>query len=211
MKLIIFDLDGTLLDTLKDITNSVNYTLKHFNQPLKTQEEIKYFLGQGPRYLLENAFEKIDDYEAVFKVYDQHYSLHQNDYTKPYDGVLETLNTLKKMDLLLAVCSNKQDHITKELIETLFPGMFDFVIGTSKNFKRKPSSDMSNHILKSLSIDKKDALYVGDTETDMKTALNSGLKAVAVTYGFRSRNELSPYKPYKIIDHLTELIKIVTK
>lgn len=210
MKLIIFDLDGTLLDTLKDITNSVNYTLNYFNQPLRTEQEIKYFLGQGPRYLLEHAFVSIDDYDRVFKVYDSHYAAHQNDTTKPYDGVYETLEALKKTDVLLAVCSNKQDAITKALIEQLFPNTFDFVMGTSKDFKRKPYSDMPNHILKSLDVKPSEALYIGDTETDMKTAQNSGLKAIGVSYGFRSREELSPFKPYKIIDHLTELIKIVT-
>lgn len=209
MKLIIFDLDGTLLDTLTDITNSVNYTLKHFNQPLRQEEEIKYFLGQGPKYLLTHAFQEITDYEKVYAVYNNHYQRHQHDNTKPYDGVKETLDALKKTDILLAVCSNKQDAITKSLITSLFPNTFDYVIGTSDKLRRKPASDMPNHIIKTLNVSKEDVLYIGDTETDMLTAQNTGIKAIAVTYGFRSEAELEIYKPYKIINNLKEILKIV--
>ncbi len=209
IKLIIFDLDGTLLDTLTDITNSVNYTLNKFNKEPKTEEEIKYFLGQGPRYLLENSFGEIENYDEVFKVYDTHYKIHQNDNTKPYPGVKETLEELKKTNLKLAVCSNKQDEITKSLIEDLFPGVFSHVIGTSEKFMRKPASDMPNHIMKSLGVTKKETIYVGDTETDMKTAINSNIRAIAVTYGFRRKEELEIFKPYKIIDNLKELLEII--
>ncbi len=209
IKLIIFDLDGTLLDTLTDITNSVNYTLNKFNKQLRTEDEIKYFLGQGPRYLLENSFGEIDNYEKVYKIYDAHYTIHQNDNTKPYPGVRETLEELKKQNILLAVCSNKQDEITKSLIENLFPGIFSFVVGTNKNFKRKPSSDMPNHIMETLGIKKEHTLYIGDTETDMKTAMNSQIRAIAVTYGFRTKEELEIYKPYKIINNIKELLKLV--
>ena len=198
-KLIIFDLDGTLLDTLTDITNSVNYTLKKFNKKSKTEQEIKYLLGHGPKYLLENAFGEIKNFDEVYKVYNEHYIIHQNDTTRPYPGVKEALEALKKKQFLLAVCSNKQDEITKSLIDELFPGIFSFAIGTSEKFKRKPASDMPNHIMKVLGVDKKDTFYVGDTETDMKTATNSQIRAIAVTYGFRTKEELEIYKPYKII------------
>ncbi|NMA05808.1 MAG: HAD family hydrolase [Acholeplasmataceae bacterium] len=209
IKLIIFDLDGTLLDTLTDITNSVNYTLNKFNKKPRTEEEIKYFLGQGPRYLLEKSFGEIENYDEVYKVYDAHYKIHQNDNTKPYPGVKETLEELKKTNLKLAVCSNKQDEITKSLIEDLFPGVFSFVIGTSEKFMRKPASDMPNHIMKSLGVTKKETIYVGDTETDMKTAINSNIRAIAVTYGFRRKEELEIFKPYKIISNLKELLEII--
>lgn len=209
IKLIIFDLDGTLLDTLTDITNSVNYTLNKFNKKPRTEEEIKYFLGQGPRYLLEKSFGEIENYDEVYKVYDAHYKIHQNDNTKPYPGVKETLEELKKTNLKLAVCSNKQDEITKSLIEDLFPGVFSFVIGTSEKFMRKPASDMPNHIMKSLGVTKKETIYVGDTETDMKTAINSNIRAIAVTYGFRRKEELKIFKPYKIINNLKELLEII--
>lgn len=209
IKLIIFDLDGTLLDTLTDITNSVNYTLKKFNKKPRKEEEIKYFLGQGPRYLLENSFGEIKNYDEVYKVYDTHYKIHQNDNTKPYPGVRETLEELKKTNIMLAVCSNKQDEITKSLIEELFPKTFSFVIGTSEKFMRKPSSDMPNHIMTSLGVSNDETLYIGDTETDMKTAMNSKIRAIAVTYGFRSKEELEIYKPYKIISNMQELLEII--
>ncbi|MGI6360030.1 MAG: HAD family hydrolase [Acholeplasmatales bacterium] len=209
IKLIIFDLDGTLLDTLTDITNSVNYTLNRFNKKPKTEQEIKYFLGQGPRYLLENSFGEIKNYDEVYQVYDAYYKIHQNDNTKPYPNVKETLEKLKKMNILLAVCSNKQDEITKSLIEELFPGIFAFVIGTSEEFMRKPSSDMPNHIMASLGVSNDETLYIGDTETDMKTAMNSNVRAIAVTYGFRSKEELEIYKPYKIINTMEELLDII--
>lgn len=209
MKLIIFDLDGTLLDTLTDITNSINYTLNYFNRPAKTEQQVKYYLGQGPKYLLEKAFDNDLDYKSVYPIYDHHYTKHQNDYTKPYDGVLETLNALKEKGYLLAVCSNKQDPITKELIKTIFPNTFDYVIGTSAKLTRKPAPDMVLHILKALNIKKSEALYIGDTETDMKTAFNAGLKVVAVTYGFRSKKELKVYQPDYLVDHPLEILKKV--
>lgn len=211
MKLVIFDLDGTLLDSLTDVANSVNYTLKVFNNPVRTEEEIKRFLGQGPKYLLEQSFSHIEDFEAIYTVYDTHYTAHQNDSTQPYEGIVDLLKKLKEMKIKLAVCSNKQDSITKELVEHIFPNTFDYILGSSAAFERKPSKDMPAHILEILNIDHKDTLYVGDTETDMKTAHNAHLKAIGVTWGFRTKEELLIHSPYKIINKPHELIKIITE
>ncbi|NLN50719.1 MAG: HAD family hydrolase [Acholeplasmataceae bacterium] len=211
-KLIIFDLDGTILNTLTDITNSVNYLLKKYNLPLKTEVEIKKYLGKGPRYLLEMAVGKALSelqYQTYYNYYDAHYDIHKMDNTVAYEGFHEVFQTLKKAGFLLAVCSNKQHSATVDLMETLFKGVFDYVIGTTPNIKRKPDSQMVEIIIDQLQVAKKDTLYVGDTEIDMQTAINAQIKKVAVLYGFRERQDLEQFRPDYYINSPKELLDIV--
>ena len=135
MKLVIFDLDGTILDTVKDLTSAVNHLLKQLNRPLIEANQVKAYLGQGPKYLLEHALnEPLEGelFDRYYKIYNDYYQAHQLDYTKPYEGIPKVLNTLKKSGYLLAVVSNKQAPVTQSLMEKLFPNTFDVVIGTSK-------------------------------------------------------------------------------
>lgn len=210
-KLIIFDLDGTILNTLTDITNSINYMLKTFDLPLRTEKEIQYFVGRGPKYLIEKAVGKTmldNEYNEFYKVYDKHYSIHKEDYTKPYAGFDELLPKLKALGYLLAVCSNKQHSATKELIENLYPNTFDYVMGTTPNYQPKPAKDMIIHIINELNISKEKALYIGDTEIDMQAANNAGITKVAALYGFRLKEELSIYNPYTYINKPLEIIEV---
>lgn len=209
-KLIIFDLDGTLLDTLTDLTNSVNETLKHFNYPIVEAEELKYYLGYGPRHLLDKSFNKTltdEEFLEAFKFYDNHYSLYSKVHTKPYPGIKELLNELKGQ-YKLAVCSNKQDNVTKELMEEVFPNTFDYVIGTGI-LEKKPSPEMPNLILKELKIKASEALFIGDTQVDVKTGLNANIEVVAVLWGFRTLEDLKPLKPNYFIKKPKELLKIL--
>lgn len=211
-KLVIFDLDGTILNTLTDLTNSVNYVLKHYNKPLKTEEQIKYNLGYGPKYLLEKSFEKTfseKEYEEAYTIYDDYYKAHQLDYTKPYEGIVDVLKELKASGYLLAVCSNKQESSVKALMEKLFKGVFDIVMGTSKTNKAKPKADMVFYILKSLDVEKENTIYIGDTQVDLKTAINAGIKKIAVLYGFREKHLLEEYNPEFYVNTPKELIKII--
>lgn len=213
-KLVIFDLDGTILNTLTDITNSVNYVLDFYSFKLRTEEEIKYFLGNGPRYLLEKSFNKKfegQEYEDVFELYDNFYDKQKTNNTKPYEGIEEVLKDLKNEGYLLAVCSNKQDTATTKIIEELFPNIFDVVMGTSPKFLRKPSPEMVLEILRILKIKKENTIYIGDTEIDLKTAINANIKKIAVLYGFRKKSDLISYNPEYFVKETKEIIKIVKK
>lgn len=211
-KLVIFDLDGTILNTLTDLTNSVNYVLEHYGLPLKKEEEIKYFLGYGPRHLLEKSFNKEftdSEYNKVFQLYDNYYDKHQTDYTKPYEGIEEVLKQLKAEGYLLAVCSNKQDNATTKIIQDLFPNIFDVVMGTNSEFLKKPAPDMVLEILRLLKVKKESTIYIGDTEIDLKTAINAGIKKIAVLYGFRKKSDLIDYNPEYFVSETKEIIEII--
>lgn len=209
-KLIIFDLDGTLLDTIDDITNSINETLKHFSYPSRTTKEVKYFLGSGPRHLLNESFGKTltdEEYNEAYEYYDQRYSLNSKVYTKTYLGIYELLKELRGK-YKLAVCSNKQDNITKQLINEVFPNTFDYVVGTGR-LERKPSPAMPNLILKELNVLAHEAYFVGDTEVDIMTGLNAQIDVVAVLWGFRTKTDLSALNPKYYINEPKELLSIL--
>lgn len=212
MKLVIFDLDGTLLDTVKDLTNAVNHLLKQLNRPLIEDKQVKAYLGQGPKYLLEQALnEPLEGelFERYFKIYNDYYQTHQLDYTKPYEGIPEVLKTLKESGYLLAVVSNKQEPVTKSLMEKLFPNTFDVVIGTSKNNLPKPNPVMVLKVMEKLNVTKEETLYIGDTQTDMKTAINASLIKIAVLYGFRTKEDLIPYEPEYFARYPLEILDII--
>ncbi len=209
-KLIIFDLDGTLLNTIEDITNSVNETLTYFSYPKRTLEEVKYFVGEGPQVLLNKSFGKIlseAEYDEAFKYYDNRYEINSKVHTKPYPGIYELLEKLKGK-YLLAVCSNKQDHLTKKLMEEVFPNTFDYVIGTGV-VNKKPDPAMPNLILKELNIKAEEAIFIGDTAVDVKTGINANIDVVAVLWGFRTKEDLIHLNPKYFINKPHELMKIL--
>lgn len=211
-KLVIFDLDGTILNTLTDLTNSVNYVLSLYNKPLKKEEEIKYNLGYGPKYLLEKSFHKTfteKEYQEIYLLYDNYYNKHQLDFTKPYEGIIDVLKDLKQDGYLLAVCSNKQERAVKTLMDKMFNGVFDIVKGTSKKNKAKPEPEMVLEIIKKLNVIKDNTIYAGDTEVDLKTAINAGIKKIAVLYGYRKKSDLINYHPDVFVKTPKELIKAI--
>lgn len=212
MKLVIFDLDGTILDTVLDLTNAVNHLLSKIDRPLVEPHQIKAYLGQGPKYLLEHALNETlegEKFDRYYKIYNDYYQAHQLDYTKPYDGIEEVLKTLKGKGYLLAVVSNKQEPVTKSLMEELFPNTFDYVIGTSKTNLPKPNPMMVIKVMEVLNIDSKDAIYIGDTQTDMKTAIGANLTKIAVLYGFRTKQDLIPFNPEYFVDTPIEILDII--
>ncbi|MCK9492738.1 MAG: HAD family hydrolase [Acholeplasmataceae bacterium] len=212
MKLVIFDLDGTILDTVKDLTSAVNHLLKHLNLPLVEANQVKAYLGQGPKYLLEHALnEPLEGelFDRYYKIYNDYYQAHQLDYTKPYEGVPKVLDTLKRSGYLLAVVSNKQEPVTKSLMEKLFPDTFDVVIGTSKINLPKPNPGMVLKVIEELKVTKEETIYIGDTQTDMKTAINADLVKIAVLYGFRTKADLMPYEPEYFVSTPLEILEIM--
>ena len=206
---IIFDLDGTLLDTLEDLTSSVNYALQKCGMPLHTIEEIKNFVGNGVRVLMVKSVpcgEQNPRFEEAFSIFKEHYAIHCNDKTKAYDGVTGLLEELKSKGYALAIVSNKIDSAVQELKEKYFSAV-TVAIGDREGIKRKPEPDSVLLALKELGKTRSSAIYVGDSEVDLKTAENSQLACISVLWGFRDKEFLLQHnaklfaeKPYDIIN-----------
>ena len=191
-KLIIFDLDGTLIDTLDDLKNSVNFALSKFGYPLRSKEQIRLAIGNGVAKLVERSIPgglENKDYPEALRIFEENYSKFYKVETKPYPGIIDTLSKLKNDGCKLAVCTNKIDHVAVEIVHELFGNIFDEIQGDQKGYNKKPAPDLNYKIMADLKIDKKDAIYVGDTEVDEQTALNTGIDYVLVSYGFRTIEE----------------------
>ena len=192
-KLIIFDLDGTLLDTLTDLQNSVNFALSQYGFPLKSREDVRKAIGNGVAKLMERCTPKgtaNPHYFDCFERCKKHYSEHYSDATFPYEDMPFVVNELKKLGYKTAVATNKIDKLAKELIEYHYPNAFDYVLGDIDGVPKKPNPDMINNIISHFNIDKSEVIYIGDTNVDEETALNSGLDYVLVSYGYRTLEEI---------------------
>ena len=190
-KLIIFDLDGTLLNTIQGLTESTNSALKFFNYPQKTQEEIKSYIGNGVFKLIERAIpgginnENLDRCVEIFKL---NYEKNMYNNIEIYPGILASLKDLKALGLKIAVISNKFDLAVKELCNRFFPDLIDFAIGENDagGLRKKPAPDMVLMVLDHLKINSEESIFIGDSEVDIETAKNSGLKCISVTWGYKS-------------------------
>ena len=190
---VILDLDGTLLDTLEDITDSVNRTLARFGFPPRTIEEIRRFVGNGAVKLLERALPCVlpaDTFEAFYRAYDADYTAHREDKTRPYDGAVELLQALRERGLSTAVLSNKQDNVVRPLCAHYFPGLLDIATGPTADRRTKPAPDGIYYIADALGVTAEEILYVGDSEADVQTGRNAGVKTVAALLGCRDREAL---------------------
>ncbi len=190
---VIFDMDGTVLDTLDDLTDSVNHVLELFDMPPRTKEEFRKFFGNGIRYALSCAIPKgtpdsvIDEMIPCFR---DHYDRHCLDKTKPYEGILDLMKDLKEKGYKMAIVSNKIDSAVKELNDRFFSEYVSVAIGESPKVKRKPAADTVFAAMQKLGSDRAEAVYVGDSEVDLLTARNSGLCCISVLWGFRDKDFL---------------------
>lgn len=190
---VIFDLDGTLLNTLGDLRAATNHALEVRGLPPHSMEEIRQFIGNGIRLLIRRAMPEgtpeaeIDAALDDFKAY---YAAHIHDRTVPYDGISQLLTALRKRGIKVAVLSNKIDSASQQLIEYFFPGKTDVVFGEHVGVPRKPDPTSCRMVMQRLGVQPEQVLYVGDSGTDMQTAKNAGLYAVGVTWGFRSKEVL---------------------
>ena len=190
----IFDLDGTLLDTLHDLAASVNYALRQFGMPEHSLDDIRRFVGNGVRRLMERAVPQGADhpqFEEVFAVFRRYYMEHSLDTTRPYDGITETLRELKRRGCRMAVVSNKMMAATQELVRHFFPEI-EVAIGEheAEGIRKKPAPDTVCEALHQLGVGKEGAVYVGDSDVDLATARNSGLPCISVLWGFRDQQFL---------------------
>ena len=205
-KLVIFDLDGTLLNTYEDIAAATNHALAMYGYPTHPTHVIKSFVGNGINKLFERALpEGHKDMDEVLKIraaFIPYYNEHGADFTMPFEGIVELLYTLQRLGLKLAVASNKYEQATKALIDTYFPEIeWCAVFGQREGVPTKPDPTIVNEILAAADItDKSEVLYVGDSGVDMQTAINAGVDAVGVTWGFRSREELEAYGPWLLAE-----------
>jgi len=187
----IFDLDGTLLDTLQDLADSVNYALRQHRMPQHSLDDIRRFVGNGVRKLMERAVPdgaQHPEFETVFADFRQYYMHHSMDTTRPYDGIPELLQQLKQRGCRLAVVSNKMMAATQELVAHFFPEI-EVAIGEheAEGIRKKPAPDTVFEALRQLGVSKDGAVYVGDSDVDIQTARNSGLPCISVLWGFRDK------------------------
>lgn len=211
-ELVIFDLDGTILDTLEDLKNSTNYALTKSFYEVRTMDEVRSFVGNGIGKLIERAVPENSSEEEVSKVladFTEHYASHCADNTKPYDGIIEVITEIRNRGYKTAVVSNKADFAVQDLCNKYFPGLFDFVVGERENIKRKPAPDSVKEVLKELDVKRKKAIYVGDSEVDIMTAKNAHISGISVTWGFRERNMLQVWGAQLIVDKPVEILEYI--
>lgn len=206
---IVFDMDGTLLNTLEDLADSVNYALQICGYTERTLDEIQRFVGNGVRVLMNQAVPAGTSEEDIINcltIYRKHYSENMQHKTRPYDGINELLKSLKERGIKLAIVSNKYDSAVKALCKDYFQDYIRIAIGESPEVAKKPAPDSVFTALELLGAVKEEALYVGDSEVDVQTARNAGLKCIGVTWGFRDREVLATEGADIIIDKPQELL-----
>ncbi len=214
MKLIIFDLDGTLLNTIADLGAACNEALAHFGYPTHRLEDYPRLVGNGVNKLIERALPEAErteeNVQKLRTVFIPYYNEHNRVYTAPYTGVVETLQALKEKGICMAVASNKYQEATRIIVEHYFPNTFEVVLGERTGIPRKPHPQIVEDILQATSVhDKHEVLYVGDSDVDMQTAHAAGLRSVACTWGFCTRETLAEEKPYYMIDNPIEIFQII--
>lgn len=209
-KTVLFDLDGTLLDTLEDMTDALNRTMRKFGLPERTLKEVRSFVGNGARRLIELATgaegERLEEILAVYKKdYDENYLIK----TAPYPGILELLKTLRQNGVRTGVVSNKPDSTVQELSEALFQKLADVSVGEKAGIRRKPAPDTVLAAMEQLGASKADTVYVGDSEVDIATARAAGIPCISVTWGFRDRDVLIDAGARTFADSSEELLRLL--
>lgn len=214
-KAVIFDLDGTLLNTLDDLADSTNYALSRFGYPTRTIEEVRQFVGNGVAKLIERAIpegKNNPNFEKCLAIFKENYAQNMYNKTAPYNGIIEMLSNLKSKGIKIAVVSNKFDLAVKELCKKYFEGFIDFAAGENEaqGIKKKPAPDTVISVLNEFNFASEDAVYVGDSDVDIMTAKNSKMPCVSVTWGFRDEKFLLENgatilinAPSEIYNHLT--------
>lgn len=210
--LVIFDMDGTILDTLEDLKNSTNYALKQSGYPEHPLENIRQFVGNGIQKLIERAVPEGTseaDRQKVYEAFRAHYKVHCADNTKPYDGIPDLIIKLREAGIKTAVVSNKADPAVQDLVIEYFPNMFDVSVGEKPGVAKKPAPDAVDFVLETLSIPRERAVYIGDSDVDIATAENSHMDSIIVTWGFRDLEFLKAHGAKTIVDTTEEILELL--
>lgn len=222
-KLFVFDLDGTLVDSLGIIARTFNSVLRRYGLPSIQKEKFNYFAGDGPAVLVRRAIEYLKSegrvqpgeeefiFQGVYPDYLETYDQLKDDLTRPYLGIEKVLDRLKEENRMIAICTNKRKIAAANLVQSIFSVEFDYISALDDGIFRKPDPDMLNIVIEKLGVSKSEVLYFGDTNTDMKTGKNAAVDTVGVTWGFREREELEAFDPYAIIDHPKEILNFLDK
>jgi len=213
LEAVIFDLDGTLLDTLEDLANATNWALRHNGMPERTLAEVRGFVGNGVRKLIERSVpdgEANPLFEQTFKDFKRYYVGHCQERTRLYDGIPEMLAALKTHGLRMAIVSNKLQAGVDELYEQYFKDTVEVAIGERPELRRKPAPDMVELAMRELGVTKDEAIYVGDSDVDLQTARNSGLPCASVLWGFRDKDFLLEHGATTLIASPSDLVNLLT-
>lgn len=209
---IVFDLDGTLLNTLEDLKDSVNFALERQGFPLRNLSEIRSFVGNGIRLLMERAVpNNIDSetFEICFKDFCDYYKIHMEDKTAPYDGINNMLTNIKKAGFKTAIVTNKADFAAQDLCKRMFGDNIDFVVGSSDDRPNKPAPDGVFYALEKIDSKIENTVFVGDADTDILTAKNAGLVSIGVLWGFRDREVIEEAGAEYIVENANDLEKLL--
>jgi phosphoglycolate phosphatase len=213
-KAVLFDMDGTVLNTVEDLTDAMNHSLNKFGFPSRTIEEVKSFLGKGPTHFVNCAVPEGTD-EATRRTLqaynEEYYDTHCQIKTAPYPGIMELLGALRQQGIKLAVISNKQDPAVQALAQQHFNGLMELAVGTGPDVACKPNPAAVLKAMEQLNVTKAETVYVGDMDVDMNTAKNAGIDCICVAWGFMGRKKLESLGAKLIVDNTDELFKEITK
>jgi len=209
---VIFDLDGTLLDTLEDLADSVNHVLAEAGYPTRTIKEVRAFVGNGIRKLIERSVPEgtsVESIDSVHQSFIAYYGEHCMEKTSPYEGILDMLKSLQKAGCKIAVVSNKADYAVQILCDKYFNHIFDAALGEQSGTPKKPAPDAVYKALETLNVSSDQAVYVGDSDVDIQTARNSNMDEIIVDWGFRDRKYLEEQGAKVLVSNPTELINLL--
>ncbi|MGN1411854.1 MAG: HAD family hydrolase [Oscillospiraceae bacterium] len=212
VKLVIFDLDGTLVNSLQDLGTAINVSLEKMGLPTHNMEKFNYFVGNGIKKLCERSLSDENSHrvDELYNLFSNYYGSHYAIYTKPYPHIEELLNSLKENNIKIAVASNKAENFAIQIVCELFPKIkFDCIKGQVETREKKPSPDIALEIMKDLEVSKEDTIMVGDTNVDIQTAKNSGIKSIGCLWGFRDYEELYKADADHIILNPLEVLDII--
>jgi len=207
---IIFDLDGTLLNTLDDLMDSLNYALSKYHYPTHTIDEVCFFVGSGIKVMIERALPKdVSNFEDVYHTFLEHYEINKTNKTAPYRGAIETIKKLSEMGLKMAIVSNKYQKAVEEICEPLFGDYIHIMIGEQPGIQKKPSKDMVMLAIEKLHSKIENTIYVGDSDIDVQTARNSNIPCIGACWGFRGEKLLKEYGANFLAKDFRDIITII--
>lgn len=212
-KAVLFDLDGTLINTIDDLANAANYMLRHFGYPEFEVEVYKYKVGNGMRKLMERALPENhrtkEDIDAAMDVFMPYYGEHSLDNAKPYDGMADTLQKLRDMGVKTAVITNKAHEAAVKILDNMLPNCFDVIFGQREGVPTKPDPTSTNMVIDELCVSPSECVFIGDSGVDMMTAKNTGAFALGALWGFRTKEELYDNGADAVIEKPLDILKFI--